>query len=167
MFSLLLQSEIKIDINNATYEELSLIPIDSQKIIKIQKYINNFGKISTIHEILNLEDISANDFEILKKHIYINDDFSEKQYSYRLNWLLNDDASGDNNLSNNKGVLVHCKAGMQRSATIVALYLMKKFNMNFDKVKEIIRNKRQIVFRPFTNFIEPILYFQNKFNNIK
>ena len=67
----------------------------------------------------------------------------------------------DNNLKNNNGVLIHCKAGTQRSATRIALYLMKKNNKNFEEIKNLIRSKRNIVFRPYINFIKPIKYFEN------
>lgn len=66
-------------------------------------------------------------------------------------------------LSRNMGVLVHCRAGMQRSATTVALYLMKKRNMDFDNAKKFIRSKRCIAFYPVVNFIGPIKYFESKF----
>ena len=124
---------------------------------------NNIKLIINCSKILDFTDLD----NITKIRLSINDDRKQSSNQKMIELFPNVYNTIDNNLSNNKGVLVHCKAGMQRSATIVALYLMKKFNMNFDKVKQIIRNKRQIVFRPFTNFIEPILYFQNKFNNIK
>ena len=44
-------------------------------------------------------------------------------------------------LNDNKGVLVHCRAGIQRSATLVALYLMKKRKSKFEEVKKFIRSK--------------------------
>lgn len=66
-------------------------------------------------------------------------------------------------LSNNMGVLVHCRAGMQRSATIIALYLMKKRKLDFENAKKFIRSKRCIAFYPVVNFYGPIKYFESKF----
>ena len=66
-------------------------------------------------------------------------------------------------LDRNEGVLVHCRAGMQRSATVVALYLMKKYKMNFESTKNLIRGKRCVAFYPVINFIGPIKYFETKF----
>ena len=48
----------------------------------------------------------------------------------------------DNKLSNNQSVLIHCRAGMQRSAALLALYLMKKNKYSFDKAKSIIKKER-------------------------
>ena len=69
----------------------------------------------------------------------------------------------DSYLKLNKGVLVHCRAGMQRSATVVALYLMKKRNLDFENAKKYIRSKRCIAFYPVVNFYGPIKYFESKF----
>jgi len=69
----------------------------------------------------------------------------------------------DSYLNANKGVLVHCRAGMQRSATVVALYLMKKRNLDFENAKKFIRSKRCIAFYPVVNFYGPIKYFESKF----
>tara|TARA_X000000950_G_scaffold109747_1_gene138337 strand:+ start:288 stop:857 length:570 start_codon:yes stop_codon:yes gene_type:complete len=65
-------------------------------------------------------------------------------------------------LNDNKGVLVHCRAGIQRSATLVALYLMKKRRSKFEEVKKFIRSKRCVVFYPLINFYKPIKYFESK-----
>ena len=69
----------------------------------------------------------------------------------------------DNKLSNNQSVLIHCRAGMQRSAALLALYLMRKNNYSFDKAKSIIKKERCIAFYPVVNFIGPIRYFEAKF----
>lgn len=75
----------------------------------------------------------------------------------------------DYHLVKGNGVLIHCRAGMQRSATLVALYMMKKQKMNFVEVKKIIRSKRSIVFYPKTNFISSISFYEKRFEmeNIK
>lgn len=50
-----------------------------------------------------------------------------------------------------KNVLVHCIAGVSRSATIIAYYLMKKYALNVEESIEIIKKSRQIV-RPNIGF---------------
>jgi len=55
-------------------------------------------------------------------------------------------------LHNNLGVLVHCYAGMQRSATVVICYLMKYKNFKLNDAKIYMKNKRSIVFLPFPTF---------------
>jgi len=58
----------------------------------------------------------------------------------------------DTYLKNNFGVLVHCYAGIQRSATVVLCYLMKYKNLNINVAKETMKNKRSIVFFPYPTF---------------
>ena len=65
----------------------------------------------------------------------------------------------DYNLEKGNGVFIHCYAGMQRSATIVALYLMKKRDISFKLAEKLIKSKRDIVFFPFAHFKKVINYF--------
>ena len=55
-------------------------------------------------------------------------------------------------LNNNIGVLIHCYAGVQRSATVVLCYLLKYKNMSLDMAKAIMKEKRSIVFFPYPTF---------------
>ena len=55
-------------------------------------------------------------------------------------------------LNNNYGVLIHCYAGVQRSATVVLCYLLKYKNMSLDMAKAIMKEKRSIVFFPYPTF---------------
>ena len=55
-------------------------------------------------------------------------------------------------LNNNYGVLVHCYAGVQRSATVVLCYLLKYKHMGLDMAKSIMKEKRSIVFFPYPTF---------------
>ena len=114
--------------------------------------------------IINLsKDLPFTDLNIDKFRISIHDnrslesDIGMIQNFYHTYNLI------DNKLSKNESVLIHCRAGMQRSAALLALYLMKKNNLSFDKVKPIIKKKRCIAFYPIVNFIGPIKYFETKF----
>jgi hypothetical protein len=60
-------------------------------------------------------------------------------------------------------ILVHCAAGMQRSAACVAMFLMATRNMNPDQAIDFIRSKRQIAFRPWANFKPAIEGFYNSY----
>jgi dual specificity phosphatase 12 len=50
------------------------------------------------------------------------------------------------------GVLVHCRAGMQRSAAVVAAYLMWKKRMSADQAFEFINRKKNETFWPVPTF---------------
>ncbi len=55
-------------------------------------------------------------------------------------------------LTHGHGVLVHCRAGMQRSAAVVAAYLMWKRGMTADQVFEFINKKKHETFWPVPTF---------------
>jgi rhodanese-related sulfurtransferase len=65
----------------------------------------------------------------------------------------------------NKGrnILVHCYAGMQRSAASVAMYLIATNRMNADQAISYLKEKRPIVFFPASNFYDAITGFQKSY----
>ncbi len=60
-------------------------------------------------------------------------------------------------------ILVHCAAGMQRSAACIALFLIATRNMNVEQAVEFIRERRPIAFRPWVNFRPAIESFYNSY----
>ena len=60
-------------------------------------------------------------------------------------------------------VLVHCYAGMQRSAAVVAMYLIAKYGMKKEQVIPFIKEKRSIAFWPYTNFDKAIHGFEESY----
>jgi protein-tyrosine phosphatase len=61
-------------------------------------------------------------------------------------------------------VLVHCAAGMQRSAASVAMYLVATQGFTTDQAVEYIKSKRSIAFHPAINFERSIRGFEASFN---
>lgn len=61
-------------------------------------------------------------------------------------------------------VLVHCAAGMQRSAAVTAMYLITTQGMKSDEAKAYIKSKRPIAFFPMANFAKAIDGYFNSFN---
>lgn len=62
----------------------------------------------------------------------------------------------DDVLEHGNGVLVHCRAGMQRSAAVVAAYLMWKRGMTANDAFDYINKKKHETFWPVPTF-EPAL----------
>ena len=62
-------------------------------------------------------------------------------------------------------VLVHCYAGMQRSAAVVAMYLIAIHEMKHEQAISFIKHKRSIAFCPFTNFLKSIQGFERTYQN--
>ena len=60
-----------------------------------------------------------------------------------------------------KNVLVHCHAGISRSATIVCAYLMRKKKWKMGHTLEYIRKKRERI-RPNENFMKILFEYEGK-----
>ena len=63
-----------------------------------------------------------------------------------------------------KPVLVHCAAGMQRSAASVAFMLIVFKKMRALEAMKFIKEKRRIAFHPRANFGRAIDYFDRRFH---
>lgn len=125
---------------------------------------NSFLQDNNVKLVVNLsKDLNFTDLSIDKYRVPIHDNRSKES---DLGMIEHFDTIYDKMkyyIDNDQGVLVHCRAGMQRSATVVALYIMKKYKINFESARKIIRQKRCIAFYPIINFIGPLKYFETKF----
>ncbi len=88
--------------------------------------------------------------------IPINDDPFDTTILHKyIHWILS---------SNNK-ILVYCNYGQQRSPTIIACYLMKKYKWNLQYTIDFIKDKKNDAFFLSINFIEFLKYFENYITN--
>lgn len=72
------------------------------------------------------------------------------------------------NKARNEGskVLVHCKMGISRSASVVIAYAMKAFSWNFDKALKHVKAKRSCI-KPNTNFLSQLETYQGILDAMK
>lgn len=56
-------------------------------------------------------------------------------------------------IKNNKNILVHCHAGLSRSATIVCAYLIRKNGWSCEEAVSFVKKKRNRI-RPNEGFIK-------------
>lgn len=63
-------------------------------------------------------------------------------------------------------VLVHCKMGISRSASVVIAYAMKAYNMEFDQAIRHVREKRNCI-KPNKNFLTQLETYQGMLDAMK
>ena len=64
-------------------------------------------------------------------------------------------------------ILVHCHAGMQRSAALVAMTLIALKNYDAEKAIKYIRDRRSVAFFPVANFADAIKGFESDFKGAR
>lgn len=66
--------------------------------------------------------------------------------------------------NNGNTVLIHCFAGMQRSAAIVGMYLIATRGMTWQQAITYIQHIRSIAFRPNPNFKDSLIEFDKMYH---
>ena len=64
-------------------------------------------------------------------------------------------------------ILIHCAAGMQRSAAVTAMLLIAIKNTTIDQTLNYIRSRRPIAFGNNANFLKAIIGFYNTYQEMK
>lgn len=144
------KSMLKTTSYNKIFENLYLGNIDSAKDI-------NFIKKNNIKYIFNISNGIPNyfdsNYQIKYYNLYVADSLLKEDIdimSNALPYLVN---ILDECLEKDDGnVLIHCHAGRQRSAILVAAYLVYKFHMTPDEAYDFIIEKRPEAFHYGTSY---------------
>lgn len=117
----------------------------------------SFLKLNNIKCIINcsLNIPFCNEFEGETYHINIDDNIKETDKYQKIIDKYVDIIEKFN--KNNENVLIHCQAGRQRSATLVAEYLKKYKNYNPEKAIKLINTQRPLAFWPHITFEKIII----------
>jgi len=134
------------------YRNFDLATID--EIEKLSEVVPGLfiSSISCMSDDILEEQNIKNTISVTKNPPKVNNDKINRMY------ILINDTHGENideyfdkaydfiekSLDKNEKVLVHCKIGMSRSATIIISYLMKKYNMTVDESLKYLKEKRSI-----------------------
>lgn len=118
-------------------------------ILNVTPYNYQYPENITNLNIYQLKIFDANDNET---QMYMHDAFD-----YLVD-LIYDDC-----FDLNKGnVIVHCRAGAQRSPTVVCAYLMKFHHWNMEHAVNYVQSKRPIAYRFYNNFDFCLKMYENK-----
>lgn len=66
-----------------------------------------------------------------------------------------------------KNILFHCNLGSQRSPTVVAIYMMVKFGLDYQSVVTFLQAKRPICFFGKINFLDSLIFVQKQVELMK
>ena len=69
----------------------------------------------------------------------------------------------DDHITNNRTVYVHCFWGLMRSATIVSLYLIKKYSISYIESNKIINNIRPYSLNNYYNFNDILKKYESRY----
>lgn len=124
----------------------------ARDINKLQE-LNIKGIINVTKDILNYHE----DKGIKYCNIPINDSWTDNIIDY----FDTTHKFIDEHLNRGENVLVHCFAGISRSATIVISYLMKKNKLNYKKAYKIVKTKRNKI-EPNLSFIGQLFVYEKR-----
>ena len=108
---------------------------ENKNTIEMIQYTNSLNKYNEINKQLNL---------------YNNKPLIEIGYNFI-----------DNAITSKKNILVHCMAGVSRSASVVIYYFMKKYGLSYNRAEKMVKDKRSII-NPNVCFKEQLLGYQKK-----
>ncbi|KAH9518575.1 Dual specificity protein phosphatase 1 [Bulinus truncatus] len=110
-----------------------------------------------ITALLNVSSTCGNHFQ---SHFrYMNIQVNDNMDADLLSWFPKIIEFIDNVAAEDGKVLVHCRAGVSRSATVCIAYIMQKQGLSLDSAFEFVMNRRPII-DPNLNFIQQLQRFE-------
>ena len=122
------------------------------------EYINDNNIKVIINCSKNLPFINNNN--IIKIRISINDDLSKQSNIDLFKYLNNITTIMNKYTKQNYNILVHCYAGIQRSPSIIAAYLIRYYNFSMYEAINYIKQKKNKTFYPKINFYNSLNKYQ-------
>ena len=115
-----------------------------------------FLKKNNIKVIINCtktyDFIRSDEWKTLKYKIPVHDNLQREELTAMINYLRVIVHIINNHLEKREPILVHCAAGMQRSAIVVLAYLYKYSGKSIYECIALMKKNRPIVFYPMMNF---------------
>jgi len=104
----------------------------------------------------------SNNSIITKKYrIPVDDNLQEVEINNMASWSPEIAYKVLHEYKQGKNILIHCAAGMQRSAAVMAIFLITLTGQTPAVIMSHIRKKRPITFVPYANFRKSIEHYYN------
>lgn len=182
--------EYKLATSKDTNENFTVTEVEDISQITSSIYLSGFRGASNLDElkkrnikyIVNCTKSVSNYFEkkdcgcgLSNKLTLPNDDIQYLRVS--IDDMVNENISNyfdstyefiEKSVRENKGILVHCHAGISRSSTILIAYFMRKNKWTYKEAYDFVKSKRSII-DPNIGFKKSLLEFEKKIfssNNI-
>ena len=121
----------------------------------------HFVRLKQIKYIINATNDIQNKFQSVTSYINFSlrdDDACEFNFMNEINYCAD---IINKAVSENSAILIHCKRGHHRSASIVAYYLMKYHNMALIDAIYLIKSLRPTTFRRMTCMMKTLICYEN------
>jgi protein tyrosine/serine phosphatase len=169
-FNKIIYNTISVFRNKYTLKTLnSVANISDYNIIIKNLYLGNinksmdidFLKKNNIQAILNCtenEQFSSYFDDKLKLRLPINDSKDSENLENFKSLIFDSITFINYSLNNEKKIYIHCYWGLMRSATVVACYLIKKYNLKPDEAISLIKEHRPYALPSIYNFNDILEY---------
>ena len=141
------------------YEILPNLYLSSYNDVKLDPDTSNIFIVNCTKDLNMLHDNNM--------RIAVDDDFSTRSLGDMYLSFPNVVERIHQNLINNNVVIVHCKAGQQRSAAVIAAYLMNKHNYILDDAINYIKSKKRDAFFYTVNFRRSLQHYEKMLRKYK
>ena len=126
-----------------------------------------FLKKNNIRTVFNCtKDIPFHPFSIRRFRVPVDDNLQQQEIRNLELWSFEIVANMAKEYNAGNKILVHCAAGMQRSAASVAMFLIATQRISKEQAMAYIRSKRPIAFMPMANFEKSIAGFERQMNQL-
>ena len=150
--------------------------IDDYNLIIPNLYLGNIASASNINFLMDkniqaiincTENEPFDEYfdDKLKLRIKVNDSKEPENILEFKSQIINAINFIDDCIDNNNTVYVHCYWGLMRSATVVACYLIKKYNISSRDAINIVKEQRPFSLLSIYNFNEILEFVENKYRN--
>ena len=125
-----------------------------------------FFRTHQINVVINCtKDIPFSGHAPKQYRIPVDDNLEEAEIRNMAHWSPQTVYTIMQHYKNGDRILIHCMAGMQRSACAVAMFLICHAKCHTTEAIQFIRSKRSIAFFPRANFLKSIEYFDEYFHS--